>query len=329
MLAQGQSSSKKKKILLWNFASRFIKDVGLQFSCTIFVQIFFGGNSDLIEIIENYPSPVGVRPQVLTCFLRTVVPVSAQFSKASSGLKVFDVLFKVRFTYDQLRNESRNSLTTLHTCFSRLFIFHDLPSTFQFSGPFLFGLPDESWGFSYLTLPSTFCDCAHVGGQAKGRQREKKSRRGLPHPLGTTASLIKEEGSLPQRFRCLPTPAATARRPPSCSSGQDQRGLCWSSLCLHLIPSSRFWATLSPGWGIPEEKRSTHYQFSRTSSSCLLPQSTCHYLFFRVFKQLLNACCPGCTVAFSGTDRWSVPNPSHPEPELPDAFSYRAVTKAT
>lgn len=161
--------------------------------------------------------------------------------------------------------------TTLYTCFARLFIFHDLSSTFQSLGPpvLVFQLKPRA---SLCPPPSG----TMLMPRAKPREDREKSRRGLRHLLGTTASLIGEEGSLPQSFRCLPAPAATARRPLSHSSSQDQR-VPWSSLCLHLIPSSRSPATLSSGCGMPE-KWSAHYLFSWISNSSLLLQSTCCYL---------------------------------------------------
>lgn len=144
------------------------------------------------------------------------------------------------------------------------------------------GLPAESWGFSYLIQPSTFCDYAYVWGPAGRGQRRKAE--------GTTASLIGEERSLPWSFRHLPARATTARRQtpfPLLQSGLE--GL----FSLHLIPLPGFrlpGAFQCQGCGMPEEKWSPHslpvqwnFQFQSSavhSNSSLLLQSTCHYLCF-------------------------------------------------
>ena len=156
---------------------------------------------------------------------------------------------------------SSEVLKQLCALLGRLFIFHDLPIAFWFSGAFLFSKAG--------TLATSLCHALAItvpmSGAKPSEGREEK-QQGLAPPLGATVPLIGEEVSLHVSFwTCQPcchhseTLSHTRRK---------NRRLPWSCLS---APDTLFQTLgcLIPGWGIPEGEWSTPYQFSWTFSSGL------------------------------------------------------------
>lgn len=183
------------------------------------------------------------------------------------------MLLKVRFIHEQFREKLRSSETALcpRLAGSSFFMTSPLPSGFL--GPsFLvkLGLLLPHFAMHLLSL----CPCLGLS------QVRVEKKRWLAPPLAATAPLMGEEVSLHVRFwTCQPC------RHHSETLSHTRRKNLQAPLEPLSTPDTLFQTVgcLIPGWGIPEGKWSTHYQFSWTSSSglfSLCPPATVDFFFF-------------------------------------------------
>ena len=136
----------------------------------------------------------------------------------------------------------------------RLFIFHDLPIAFRVSGAFLF----SKAGTLVTSLCHTLAITVPLSG-AKPSEGGEEEQKGLAPPLGATAPLMGEEVSLHVRFwTCHPCHHHSE------TLSHTRRKNLQAPLEPLSAPDTLFQTVgcLIPGWGIPEGKWSTHYQFS-------------------------------------------------------------------
>ena len=214
-----------------------------------------------------------------------VQATDSDLPSADCGLSVSSV-FKVQFRSQSLwhavegqihtwavQGEAQKFWKRFVPLLGRLFIFHDLPIAFRVSGAFLF----SKAGTLVTSLCHTLAITVPMSG-AKPSEGGEEEQKGLAPPLGATAPLMGEEVSLHVRFwTCKPcyyhseTLSHTRRKN---SKPPLELSVCpW-----YPLPD---FGCLIPGWGIPEGKWSTHYQFSWTSSSglfSLCPPATIDFI---------------------------------------------------